>query len=74
MKRIISPIYGQLREMTTELKGYEEIRMKNRVIGEACHHRIKDCTEQALKLFNDWMTTDEPDVLNTLVSIESCEI
>lgn len=64
MQRTISPVYDQFQDMTVELKTFEEIRFKNLVIAQACHHRVKDCTEQALSLFKKWMATEDPDSNN----------
>jgi len=64
MKRVLSSVYNQFRNMTVELENYEDIRFKNLVIAEACRYRVQDCTDQALKLFKQWMNTDNPDSNN----------
>lgn len=66
MRNILSSVYEQFRDMTTELKNFEQIRLKNLVISVACSHRIKDCTDQSLKIFNNWMKTTDPDNNNDL--------
>lgn len=65
MRRLLLPVYTKFRDMTVELKEFEDIRFKNLVIGSACYNRIKDCTEQALQLFQKWMKTADPDDNNT---------
>lgn len=61
MRRILSSVYNQFRDMTVELKSFEEIRFKNLVTSYACHYKINDCNEQSLKLFRTWMETEDPD-------------
>jgi len=61
MQRMLSSVYSEFRDMAVELNGFEEIRFKNLVTAEACRHRIKDCTEQALELFSKWMKISDPD-------------
>jgi len=64
MQRMLFPVYSRFQDMTVELNNFEEIRFKNLVTAEACRHRIKDCTEQALDLFRKWMKTTDPDKNN----------
>lgn len=64
MQRMLSSVYNDFKDMTSELKGFEEINFKNLVISEACRHRVKDCTDKALVLFKKWMNTDDPDNTN----------
>ncbi|XP_001944764.2 aminopeptidase N [Acyrthosiphon pisum] len=66
MQRMLSSVYSEFRDMAVELNGFEEIRFKNLVTAEACRHRIKDCTEQALELFSKWMKISDPDNNNIL--------
>lgn len=61
MKRLLSFVYNQFQDMNDEVNGFEEIRFKNMIIAQACRHHVKDCTEQALELFNIWMKSDDPD-------------
>lgn len=64
MRRLLLPVYTQFRDMTIELKNFDNIRFNNLVIESACHNRIKDCTDQALQLFQKWMKTADPDSNN----------
>lgn len=61
MRNTLSSVYNQYRDMSDELKEFEQIHLKNLVISSACNHKIKDCTEQSLRIFQDWMTTTDPD-------------
>lgn len=64
MQRLLATLYKRFGNMTVELEGFEEIRFKNLVIAQACRYKIKDCTEQALALFKQWMKTNDPDTNN----------
>lgn len=61
MRNILSSVYNQFRDMTTELKEFEQIRLKNLVISSACNNKIKDCSEQSLRIFKNWMSATDPD-------------
>lgn len=61
MQRILSRVYNQFKDMTVELKTFEEIRFKNLIISHACSNRMKDCIDQSLKLFRTWMEKKDPD-------------
>lgn len=61
MKRILSTVYGQFQNMTTELERFEDIRFKNLVVAQACGYKMKHCTEQARMLFDKWMASENPD-------------
>lgn len=61
---MLSSVYSNYRDMTTELKDFEEIHLKNLITIEACRHRVNDCTDQALMLFKKWMNVDNPDSNN----------
>ncbi|XP_025198945.1 aminopeptidase N-like [Melanaphis sacchari] len=66
MQRLLWPMFNKVRNITIKLNGFEEVRFKNLVIFEACRYQIKECTKQALDLFNKWMNTTDIDKNNIL--------
>ncbi|VVC39573.1 Hypothetical protein CINCED_3A003208 [Cinara cedri] len=66
MRRLLSPVYTNFRNMNEEVKGFEEIRFKNMIIAQACRNQMKDCIHQSLELFSNWMTAEDPDNNNLL--------
>lgn len=61
MKRILTSVYEQFQNMTTELEHFEDIRFKNLIVAQACGHKMKHCTKQARMLFKNWMESENPD-------------
>lgn len=65
MQRIISDVYDRFKDITDEGRSFEEIRFISLMTAHACHYRMKDCNDQAVKLFKTWMATRNPDTNNT---------
>lgn len=61
MKRILSTVYGQFQDMTTELERFQDIHLKNLIVSHACIYEMKHCTKQVVMLFHKWMTSGNPD-------------
>lgn len=54
-------MYNRYRDFKKEIKGYEEIDLKDLVNQDACYYSITDCVTQCKCIFDDWMNSPDPD-------------
>lgn len=64
LRYMLLPVYHQWRNLTLDVKGFEDTQLRNLVMSTACRNLLKDCTDQAYQLFHKWTEVIDPDRSN----------